>query len=123
MYSGLIALFLTLQAPAHHEFLDLVNHLRAERGTQALLQDDNLSAWAAENNIEQQRLGLGHHVRPRDGQNRVVGSQVSAIGFRNARAAFEAFCGSGPHITILLDPNVTRIGYATDGWAWTANLR
>src|SRR5262249_10428991 len=53
-----------LPATDAYGFAAIINRYRADAGLPALAYDHDLSAWAAQNNVEQSSRGLGHHVSP-----------------------------------------------------------
>jgi hypothetical protein len=98
-------------------FASLLNGHRAAAGLPTLAYDPELSSWAASNNAEQARRGLGHHVNPNCYQN-------SAWNAPDAATAADEWMNSPAHRANMLAPGVTRFGIAYGpGPYWTMNAR
>jgi hypothetical protein len=103
------------QAPAGdpYGFLGWLNATRASVGLPAVGYDANLSAWASMNNVQQNSIGLGHHVMgPARRQNSAMG---------NAASIGAQWMASPAHRSALLDPSIRMIGIAGLGAYWTFN--
>jgi uncharacterized protein YkwD len=92
-------------------FTAWLNATRARYGLAAVSYDPGLAAWAAANNAEQLRRGMGHWV---------MGAA------RRQNSGTGAFSDMGPmwmnstlHRAALLDPAIRRIGIAGAGPYWT----
>jgi uncharacterized protein YkwD len=96
-------------------FTAWLNGVRARNGRGPVGHDPNLSAWAATNNGQQRARGMGHHVMT------ATRRQNAAAG--PASAAWPNWMASSPHQAALLDPTLTWIGIAFDGYYWTFNGR
>jgi hypothetical protein len=100
-----------------YRFTTMLNHLRAAIGLQPVSYDDDLTAWAAQNNAAQCRRGLGHHVNPNCYQN-------SAWNTPDASSTLETWLNSPGHRENLLSAEITRVGLAYGpGPYWTMNAR
>jgi uncharacterized protein YkwD len=89
-----------------------LNSVRAQHGLCAVLHDANLSAWCAQNNIQQASRGMGHFVfGPARRQNAAAMLVVP----------FNAWLGSPGHASALLDPSITIVGISFDYGYWTFN--
>ena len=100
-----------------HGVFGIINRIRAQRGLRQLAYDQSLANWAAQNNAGQLRAGYSsHHTNP-------GAYQVAFVGPATADAAVNGWLSSPAHASVLLNPNVTTIGVAMTGNAWTANLR
>jgi hypothetical protein len=94
-------------------FVNWLNGYRAQYGLPAVGYDPNLSAWAAQNNAQQNSRGMGHHVMgPARRQNSAMGSYSSVPGMWSASPA---------HNAALLDPTIRMVGIAGSGAYWTYN--
>ena len=94
-------------------FVDWLNATRSGEGLEPVAYDAELSAWAARNNDEQARRGLGHYVTgPARRQNAGRGP-FAAMG--------PLWMASPPHRDALLDPTIRRAGIAGSGGFWTFN--
>ena len=94
-------------------FTTWLNGTRARYGLRAVGYDPNLAQWAAVNNGQQQRRGMGHYVLgPARRQNCAVGN-VANIG--------AIWMNSPAHRAALLDPSIRWIGLAGLGAYWTFN--
>lgn len=94
-------------------FVNWLNATRAQYGLRAVGYDPNLSAWAAQNNAQQNARGLGHFVMgPARRQNSAMGNYAS-IG--------AMWMGSPAHRAALLDPTISFVGIAGAGAYWTFN--
>ena len=58
-----------LVATDPYGFAEVVNRYRMAAGLAPLAYDQELSVWAAHNNVKQCSHGLGHHVSPNCNQN------------------------------------------------------
>ena len=100
-----------------HGVFGIINRIRAQRGLRQLAYDQALAAAADQNNAGQLRAGYSsHHTNP-------GAYQVAYVGPTTADAAVNGWLASPSHAGVLLNPNVTTIGVAMTGNAWTANLR
>jgi len=98
-------------------FTNVLNSIRASAGLHPLAYDPDLSAWASQNNAEQCRLGLGHHVNPSCFQN-------CAYNYGDANSAAAGWMDSPGHRRNMLSPSATRFGIAFGpGPYWTLNAR
>jgi hypothetical protein len=93
----------------------LLNQHRATLGLPALVHDQQLTDWAATNNTEQNRLGMGHHYAP-------VYGQVSAWGHEDAADVLKGWLMSPAHRAVILG-QATAYGIHQMGRYWTANIR
>jgi uncharacterized protein YkwD len=94
-------------------FVGWLNATRAQYGLRAVGYDPNLSAWAAQNNAQQNARGLGHFVMgPARRQNSAMGNYAS-IG--------AMWMASPGHRAALLDPTISFVGIAGAGAYWTFN--
>lgn len=94
-------------------FTGWLNATRAQYGLPAVGYDPNLSAWASQNNAQQNARGMGHHVMgPARRQNSAMGGYASVPGMWMASPA---------HRAALLDPTIRFIGIAGAGAYWTFN--
>lgn len=115
-------------APAHEQgyeyasydpygFTHVLNRIRASAGLHPLSYDASLSSWAQQNNAEQCRLGLGHHVNP-------TGTQNCAYNYGDAGSAAQGWMNSPGHRENMLSPTATSFGIAFGpGPYWTLNAR
>lgn len=100
-----------------HGFTAMLNRLRATVGLGPVAFDQDLSAWAAQNNAAQCHRGLGHHVNPNCLQN-------SAWNTPDASSTLSTWLNSPGHRENLLAPEITRVGLAHGpGPYWTMNAR
>lgn len=98
-------------------FLGLLNRVRAKAGLHPVAYDPNLSSWASQNNAEQCRRGLGHHVNP-------GGVQNCAWNYPDASSTVDGWMNSPGHRGNMLSPSITHIGIAFGpGPYWTLNAR
>lgn len=98
-------------------FAGILNRLRAAVGLHPLVYDANLSAWASQNNAEQSRRGLGHHILPNCLQN-------SCWNVHDALSAAMMWMNSPAHRQNMLSPSATRFGIAYGpGPYWTLNAQ
>lgn len=98
-------------------FTPILNQIRASVGLHALVYDPNLSSWAQQNNAEQCRRGLGHHVNP-------AGIQNCAYNYGDANSAAQGWMNSPGHRQNMLSPSATHFGIAFGpGPYWTLNAR
>jgi Cysteine-rich secretory protein family len=98
-------------------FAAILNTYRAHAGLSPLAYDQELSAWAANNNAEQATRGIGHHVVPNCYQN-------CAWNTPDASSVGQAWMESRGHRANMLNGSVTRFGIAFGpGPYWTMNLR
>ena len=98
-------------------FGEILNRCRAEAGLPPAAYDPDLSAWAVQNNVEQCRRGLGHHVNPNCFQN-------SGWNYDSALGAAIGWMESPGHRANMLEPSATRYGIAHGpGPYWTMNAR
>ena len=94
-------------------FTNWLNSTRAQHGLAPVAFDANLTAWAAQNSVQQNARGLGHFVMgPARRQNSAMGSSATIGG---------QWMASGPHRDALLDPSIRAIGLAAVGAYWTFN--
>jgi uncharacterized protein YkwD len=92
-------------------FTQWLNIVRAQYGLSAVILDVNLSNWAATNNEYQRSRGIGHFVMgAARRQNAALGGWPGA-----------SWLASPAHAAALLDPTITIIGIAYDGYYWTFN--
>lgn len=112
-------------APAHeyhaggdpYGFTNVLNRIRAAAGLHPLAYDPSLSSWAQQNNAEQCRRGLGHHVNP-------TGTQNCAYNYSDANSAAAGWMNSPGHRENMLSPSATTFGIAFGpGPYWTMNAR
>lgn len=94
-------------------FVGWLNRLRGQRGLRAVTLDANACAWAAQNNVAQQRSGLGHWVR-------TMGRRQNS-GWGAQQTVWQAWTTSPGHMDALLDPQIASVGIAFDGQYWTFN--
>lgn len=113
------------QAPAYdyqhagdpYGFTNVLNRIRAAAGLHPLAYDPGLSSWAQQNNAEQCRRGLGHHVNP-------TGTQNCAYNYSDADSAAAGWMNSPGHRQNMLSPTATSFGIAFGpGPYWTLNAR
>jgi len=98
-------------------FAALLNTYRAAAGLPPLAYDNDLSAWASQNNAEQAGRGLGHHVNPNCFQN-------CAWNTPDAASTAGEWMNSPAHRANMLSPTVTRYGIAYGpGPYWTLNAQ
>ncbi|APW64155.1 CAP domain-containing protein [Paludisphaera borealis] len=98
-------------------FMGLLNRVRASAGLHPVAYDPNLSSWASQNNAEQCRRGLGHHVNPAAVQN-------CAWNYPDANSTVEGWMNSPGHRRNMLAPEITHFGIAFGpGPYWTLNAR
>ncbi|WP_165250032.1 CAP domain-containing protein [Paludisphaera soli] len=98
-------------------FMHVLNRIRSSAGLHPLEYDPNLSSWAHQNNAEQCRRGLGHHVNP-------SGIQNCAYNYTDADSAAAGWMNSPGHRRNMLSPSATRFGIAFGpGPYWTLNAR
>jgi uncharacterized protein YkwD len=98
-------------------FTNVLNRLRAAAGLHPLAYDPSLSSWAQQNNAEQCRRGLGHHVNP-------FGTQNCAYNYSDANSAATGWMNSPGHRDNMLSPTATSFGIAFGpGPYWTMNAR
>ena len=98
-------------------FTGLLNQVRASAGLQPVSYDPNLSSWASQNNAEQCRRGLGHHVNP-------CGVQNCAWNYPDASSTVDGWMNSPGHRRNMLSPSITQVGIAFGpGPYWTLNAR
>ncbi|WP_165070971.1 CAP domain-containing protein [Paludisphaera rhizosphaerae] len=98
-------------------FTPILNQIRASVGLHPLVYDPNLSSWAQQNNAEQCRRGLGHHVNP-------AGIQNCAYNYGDANSAAQGWMNSPGHRQNMLSPSATHFGIAFGpGPYWTLNAR
>lgn len=98
-------------------FTTIVNRLRARAGLCPVAYDPELSSWASQNNSEQCRRGLGHHVNPCCFQN-------CGWNYADASSVAQGWMDSPGHRQNLLAPQVQRFGIAYGpGPYWTFNAR
>jgi len=93
----------------------LLNQHRASLGLPALAHDQQLADWAARNNAEQNRLGIGHHYSP-------VYGQVAAWGHEDAADVLKGWLLSPAHRDVILG-QATQYGIHQQGRYWTVNVR
>jgi uncharacterized protein YkwD len=102
-----------VQPAGDYGFTAWLNGVRARYGLRPVGYDANLANWAAANNAQQSRRGLGHFVMgPARRQNAAIG---------NAMSVGATWMASPAHRAALLDPTITRIGLAGLGSYWTFN--
>ncbi|OJW24599.1 MAG: hypothetical protein BGO49_06025 [Planctomycetales bacterium 71-10] len=113
------------QAPAYdyqyagdpYGFTNVLNRIRASAGLHPLAYDPGLSSWAQQNNAEQCRRGLGHHVNP-------TGTQNCAYNYTDANSTAAGWMNSPGHRQNMLSPTATSFGIAFGpGPYWTLNAR
>jgi uncharacterized protein YkwD len=107
------------QVPATdlYGFAAILNGYRAAAGLPPLAYDPDLSAWAAQNNVEQSSRGLGHHVNPNCSQN-------CAWNTPHAASTAEEWMNSPSHRANMLAPSISRFGIAFGpGPYWTMNAQ
>lgn len=98
-------------------FMHVLNRIRASAGLHPLAYDADLSSWAQQNNAEQCRRGLGHHVNP-------AGIQNCAYNYSDADSTAAGWMNSPGHRDNMLSPAATRFGIAFGpGPYWTLNAR
>ncbi|MDG3003527.1 CAP domain-containing protein [Paludisphaera mucosa] len=98
-------------------FMSVLNRIRASAGLHPLAYDSDLSSWAHQNNAEQCRRGLGHHVNP-------SGIQNCAYNYTDADSTAAGWMNSPGHRRNLLSPSATHFGIAFGpGPYWTLNAR
>ena len=98
-------------------FVFILNRIRASAGLHPLAYDPNLSSWAHQNNAEQCRRGLGHHVNP-------GGLQNCAYNYTDADSTAAGWMNSPGHRQNMLSPSATHFGIAFGpGPYWTLNAR
>jgi uncharacterized protein YkwD len=98
-------------------FVGLLNRIRASAGLHPVAYDSNLSSWASQNNAEQCRRGLGHHVNP-------CGVQNCAWNYPDASSTVDGWMNSPGHRRNMLSPSITHVGIAFGpGPYWTLNAR
>jgi uncharacterized protein YkwD len=98
-------------------FVGVLNRIRASAGLNPVAYDPNLSSWASQNNAEQCRRGLGHHVNP-------CGVQNCAWNYPDASSTAEGWMNSPGHRRNMLSPSITHVGIAFGpGPYWTLNAR
>jgi uncharacterized protein YkwD len=98
-------------------FTNVLNRIRAAAGLHPLSYDPSLSSWAHQNNAEQCRRGLGHHVNP-------TGTQNCAYNYSDANSAAAGWMNSPGHRENMLSPTATSFGIAFGpGPYWTMNAR
>ncbi len=98
-------------------FTHVLNRIRASAGLHPLAYDPGLSSWAQQNNAEQCRLGLGHHVNP-------TGTQNCAYNYSDAGSTAQGWMNSPGHRQNMLSPTATSFGIAFGpGPYWTLNAR
>jgi len=98
-------------------FAAIINRYRAEAGLPALAYDHDLSAWAAQNNVEQSSRGMGHHISPNCYQN-------CAWNTPDAASTADAWMDSRGHRANMLAPSIARFGIAFGpGPYWTMNAK
>jgi uncharacterized protein YkwD len=98
-------------------FMGILNQFRASAGLHPLAYDENLSAWASQNNAAQCSRGLGHHVNPNAFQN-------CGWNYADASSVAQGWMESPGHRENMLAPSVTRFGIAFGpGPYWTLNAR
>ena len=98
-------------------FVYILNRIRASAGLHPLSYDPNLSSWAHQNNAEQCRRGLGHHVNP-------GGIQNCAYNYTDANSTAAGWMNSPGHRRNMLSPSATHFGIAFGpGPYWTLNAR
>jgi len=98
-------------------FTPILNRIRASAGLHPLVYDPNLSSWAQQNNAEQCRRGLGHHINP-------AGIQNCAYNYSDANSAAQGWMNSPGHRRNMLSPSATHFGIAFGpGPYWTLNAR
>lgn len=97
-------------------FIAIFNQTRAMYGLPPVIYDPDLSSWAAANNAEQAKRGMGHHI--------VKGSQNAAQGQRDAAQVTKEWMNSPGHrVTMLLAGTGLRAGIAFGpGNYWTLNV-
>lgn len=94
-----------------------INYFRSLRGLRPLAYDHNLSTWAHYNNYGQLRSRYSsHHVNPN-------AHQIAFYSPRTADQAVQGWLASPSHASVIYNPNLTRMGAARDGLAWTANAQ
>lgn len=105
------------QAADPYGFAAYLNAYRAAAGLAPLAYDNDLSAWAAQNNVQQAGRGLGHHVNPNCFQN-------CAWNTPDAASTAGEWLNSPGHRANMLNPSVTCYGIAYGpGPYWTLNAR
>ena len=98
-------------------FAGILNQIRASAGLHPLVYDSNLSSWAHQNNAEQCRRGLGHHVNP-------AGIQNCAYNYTDANSTAQGWMNSPGHRSNMLSSSATHFGIAFGpGPYWTLNAR
>lgn len=98
-------------------FTNVLNRIRASAGLHPLAYDPSLSSWAHQNNAEQCRRGLGHHINP-------FGTQNCAYNYSDADSAATGWMNSPGHRENMLSPTATSFGIAFGpGPYWTMNAR
>lgn len=97
-------------------FVSILNGIRAQNGLPPVAYDENLSAWAAQNNASQSQFGLGHFVNPGSYQN-------SGWNYPDAASVAAGWMASPGHRMAML-ALVSRVGIAYGpGPYWTMNAQ
>jgi uncharacterized protein YkwD len=101
--------------------IDEINRVRKEHGLSPVKEASNLDRASAQNDAEQQKKGLGHHVDL--GKNGASGEiAFKADNGANPRNSVQGWLDSEAHRKILLDPNKTKVGADINGQYSTADF-
>ena len=116
------------------EVLREVNRIRHARSLRPLRFDQRLRQAARDHSAEQMQHGYMGHGSPDPARDelgervKLVGyrgrayGEVVAWGYRDCRAVVEGWMNSPPHRAVLLDRDMTEVGFSQAGLYWTGNF-
>jgi uncharacterized protein YkwD len=108
-------------ATGNKALIDEINKVRKEHGLNPVKEASNLDRAAAQNDAEQQKEGIGHHVDL--GKNGASGEiAFMASNGANPQNSVKGWLNSAGHREILLNPNLTKVGADMSGQYSTADF-